>query len=110
VDCRFELKALPFPKAKYNSGPLRLPTLNQTPFRNAGIFQLQANKRNLCQGDTIKLSAYDARAEKFRWSVSSALPLLVKVDTLTGQKIDTKNILAGVYTFRCVASSRCGDN
>jgi len=86
------------------------PTLNQTFVRNAGIFQLQANKRSLCVGDTLELSGYGAGAEKFRWSVSPALPQTVQVDTLTWQKLDTKNIPPRDYTFSCVASSKCGDN
>lgn len=85
------------------------PVLNQTFVRNAGIFQLQANKRKLCQGDTLELSGYGAGAEKFRWSVSPAFPQNTKVDTLTWQKIDTRTIPPGAYTFRCQASSRCGD-
>lgn len=90
-------------------GGYRIPTLNQTFVRNAGIFQVQANKRKLCKGDTLELSGYGAGAERFTWSVSPALPPTVKVDTLTWQKISTKNIPAGLYTFSCRATSRCGD-
>jgi gliding motility-associated-like protein len=90
-------------------GGRRMPTLNQTFVRNAGIFQVQANKRKLCQGDTLEISGYGAGAEHFMWSVSPALPASVKVDTLTWQKISTATIPAGSYTFSCQSFSRCGD-
>jgi hypothetical protein len=90
-------------------GGLRMPTLNQTFVRNAGIFQLQANKRSICQSDTIELSGYGAGAERFQWSVSPAFPASVKLDTLTWQKIPTRQLAPGTYTFSCRAFSRCGD-
>ena len=37
------------------------------------------------------------------------MPQTVKVDTVTWQKINTKNIPPGAYTFSCQSSSRCGD-
>jgi gliding motility-associated-like protein len=85
------------------------PTLNQTFVRNAGIFQLQASKRSICQSDTLELSGYGAGAERFQWSVSPAFPATVKLDTLTWQKIPTRQLPPGTYTFSCRAFSRCGD-
>ncbi|HPI12434.1 MAG TPA: gliding motility-associated C-terminal domain-containing protein [Catalimonadaceae bacterium] len=85
------------------------PTLNQTFVRNAGIFQLQANKRSICQSDTLELSGYGAGAERFQWTVSPAFPASVKLDTLTWQKIPTRQLAPGNYTFSCRAFSRCGD-
>jgi len=90
-------------------GGFRMPTLNQTFVRNAGIFQLQANKRSICQNDTLELSGYGAGAEQFQWSVSPAFPASVKLDTLTWQKIPTRQLAPGIYTFSCRAFSRCGD-
>jgi gliding motility-associated-like protein len=107
VDCGLEFRTIDLGDGKNGA---YFPVLNQTFVRNAGIFQLQANKRNLCQSDTLELSGYGAGAEKFRWTVSPALPQNVKVDTLTWQKIDTRNIPPGAYTFSCQSSSRCGDN
>jgi gliding motility-associated-like protein len=85
------------------------PVLNQTFVRNAGIFQLQANKRSICQNDTLELSGYGAGAERFQWSVSPAFPASVKLDSLTWQKISTRQLAPGTYTFSCRAFSRCGD-
>jgi gliding motility-associated-like protein len=109
LGCNFQVKGLRFPKVAFMTGPRRLPTLNQTLVRNAGILQLQANKRQICQSDTLELSGYGAGAERFQWSVSPAFPASVKLDTLTWQKIPTRQLSPGTYTFSCRAFSRCGD-
>ena len=106
ADCGLEFRTIDLGDGKNGA---YFPTLNQTFVRNAGIFQVQANKRKLCQGDTLEMSGYGAGAEHFKWSVSPALPVSVKVDTLTWQKIPTQTIPPGSYTFTCQAFSRCGD-
>lgn len=115
TNCQLQIRSLnlhptfPLPTDYFVRTGSFFPTLNQTFVRNAGIFQVQANKRKLCQGDTLELSGYGAGAERFRWSVTPALPQTVKVDTLTWQKIATATIPPGSYTFTCQSSSRCGD-
>lgn len=104
--CLLKLREINLKKGKTGS---YFPTLNQTFVRNAGIFQLQANKRSICQNDTLELSGYGAGAEQFQWSVSPAFPASVKLDTLTWQKIPTRQLAPGIYTFSCRAFSRCGD-
>ncbi|HPI10684.1 MAG TPA: hypothetical protein PLK63_06580, partial [Catalimonadaceae bacterium] len=74
LGCNFQVKGLRFPKVAFMTGPRRLPTLNQTLVRNSGILQLQANKRSICQSDTLELSGYGAGAERFQWTVSPAFP------------------------------------
>lgn len=115
VNCQLQIRSLnlhptfPLPTDYSVRTSSFFPTLNQTFVRNAGIFQVQANKRKLCQGDTLELSGYGAGAEHFTWSVSPVLPQTVKVDTLTWQKIGTGTIPPGSYTFTCQSFSRCGD-
>jgi gliding motility-associated-like protein len=104
----YNLRPGPHPFKKGLNGSY-FPTLNQTFVRNAGIFQLQANKRSICQSDTLEISGYGAGAERFQWSVSPAFPASVKLDTLTWQKIPTRQLAPGTYTFSCRAFSRCGD-
>jgi hypothetical protein len=55
VDCGLEFRTIDLGDGKNGA---YFPVLNQTFVRNAGIFQLQANKRNLCQSDTLELSGY----------------------------------------------------
>lgn len=105
-DCKLKFREINLQKGRNGSS---FPTLNQTFVRNAGIFQLQANKRSICQNDTLELSGYGAGAEQFQWSVSPAFPASVKLDTLTWQKIPTRQLAPGIYTFSCRAFSRCGD-
>lgn len=103
--CQLKLREISLGKGRNGSF---FPTLNQTFIRNAGIFQLQANKRSLCQGDTLELSAYGAGAEHFTWSVIP-LPQGLKLDILTWQRFSTKEMPVGAYTFKCQSTSRCGD-
>jgi gliding motility-associated-like protein len=105
-DCQLKFREINLQKGRNGSS---FPTLNQTFVRNAGIFQLQASKRSICQSDTLELSGYGAGAERFQWSVSPAFPASVKLDTLTWQKIPTRQLAPGNYTFSCRAFSRCGD-
>jgi gliding motility-associated-like protein len=52
---------------------IRLPTLNQTLFRNANKLQAQADRNVICEGETVQLSAYGAGADKFKWGIANGL-------------------------------------
>lgn len=82
------------------------PTLNQTFIRNAGIFQVQANKRKICVGDTLDLSGYGAGAEHFQWQTSVGFPAGV-LDTLTTLRFAVKPEMVGTHTFTCFGIGRC---
>lgn len=47
-----------------------LPSLNQTLFVNANLFQVQASDTLVCAGDTVTLAAYGGGADTFRWAVA----------------------------------------
>lgn len=66
--CGLRLHSIP----QIGAGGANLPSLNQTLFVNAGTFQVQASDTVACAGDTIRLAAYGAGADRFTWSVVSS--------------------------------------
>ncbi len=76
-----------------------LPALNQTLFRNAGILQAQAYRDTICLGDSVKLSAYGAGVERFRWQLANGLT--APADTLANPVVRP----TATTTYRVIASS-----
>ncbi len=76
-----------------------LPGLNQTLFRNAGLLQAQAYRDTICLGDSVKLSAYGAGAERFRWQAANGLT--APSDTLANPVVRP----TATTTYRVIASS-----
>jgi gliding motility-associated-like protein len=95
----FELRAAKLLGGTY--AQVVLPTLNQTIFRNADILQAQAQQDTICYGDSVKLLAYGAGADRFRWQPANGLNSLS--DTLANPTVSPTT----TTTYTVIGSGVC---
>lgn len=77
------------------SGGNYLPALNQTLFRNANQLQVIAARPYICQGESVKLSAFGAGAGQFTWLPAPGLGIINGAEATVQPTVTTTYTVVG---------------